>query len=445
MRVVILFATLWVALVNAHLAAWNKGMYCLNGNTGAEDLNSYSIVTPLYQLTKSQWWFHHENGCDNFPPKAGDFLELPAGGNFTIEIASNRAKTSLSYNGRDTSAWPDGETYPEDYNVPGCISSPNMHTQNQSMAAGTAFAISYESDIKKVTAENLAVFSVRYHTPWKRITSYSVPAAMPTCPEGGCICAWGWIPNGCGQPNMYHQAFKCKVNGATATAPVAVAKPPVWCEDDPSKCTKGAKQMLYWNQLDGNNIQVSGYDRSGSFKSPAYNAKCGFPDGAQNDIFAAPAAGGSSNTGSGSSKPSSSGNGSPSDSGSGSNSNPSPSPSPSPSPTPDVPAPGTPSTPSSSGNGSPSNSGSGSNSNPSPSSSSSPSPSPSPSPTPDIPAPDTPAPESPTSSNNDTTAPVPPASGGSQGTCKRRRRRRSTVPFKGIHHHPHSRRRPPSW
>lgn len=39
----------------------------------------------------------------------------PAGGSFTVEIASNRAKTTLSYNGRDTSDWPDGEVYPEDY------------------------------------------------------------------------------------------------------------------------------------------------------------------------------------------------------------------------------------------------------------------------------------------------------------------------------------------
>ncbi|KAG5642047.1 hypothetical protein DXG03_003745 [Asterophora parasitica] len=82
----------------------------------------------------------------------------------------------------------------------------------------------------------------------------------------------------CGEPNMYHQAFKCKVTGATATGPVASPKPAVWCEDDPSKCTKGAKQMIYWNQLDGNNIKVSGLDRAGMPKSPAYNSKLGFPD-----------------------------------------------------------------------------------------------------------------------------------------------------------------------
>lgn len=36
-----------------------------------------------------------------------------------------------------------------------------MHTQNQSMAAGTAVAISYNSNIDDVTIDNLAVFTVR--------------------------------------------------------------------------------------------------------------------------------------------------------------------------------------------------------------------------------------------------------------------------------------------
>lgn len=35
-----------------------------------------------------------------------------------------------------------------------------MHAHDQSTAAGTAFAISYQSDLSKVTMENLVVFSV---------------------------------------------------------------------------------------------------------------------------------------------------------------------------------------------------------------------------------------------------------------------------------------------
>ncbi|THU92255.1 hypothetical protein K435DRAFT_672441 [Dendrothele bispora CBS 962.96] len=274
-----LVAAGWLGLVNAHLAAWHKGMYCINGPQDAEDLNSYAIVDPLYEMQQSDWFFHHTNGCDEYPPAEGDFLEIPAGGSFTVEIASNRAKTTLSYNGQYTSDWPDGGNYPDDYNVDTCITSPNMHTQNESMAAGTAFAISYVSDIKQVTPENLVVFSIKYHTPWKRVTSYDVPAAMPPCPDGGCICAWGWVPDGCGQNNMYHQPFKCKVTGSTSNTPLASPQPPVWCQEDPSQCVKGAKQMISWNQLSGQNVFVDGFDLEGEHKSPAYNTKLGFYDG----------------------------------------------------------------------------------------------------------------------------------------------------------------------
>jgi hypothetical protein len=78
---------------------------------------------------------------------------------------------------------------------------------------------------------------------------------------------------------MYHEALKCNVTGSTSFKPIGRGQPPVWCEDDQSKCTRGPKQMMYWGQLDSNNIEVSGSDSSGSPKSPAYNAKCGFSDG----------------------------------------------------------------------------------------------------------------------------------------------------------------------
>ena len=103
---------------------------------------------------------------------------------------------------------------------------------------------------------------------------------------------------------MYMEGFKCKVTNAKSTTPVGTPKPPVWCEDDQSKCVQGPKQIMIWNQLEGTNIEVEGEDLSGSQKSPAYNAKCGFKDGtpctcccessiltssglagAQNDIF----------------------------------------------------------------------------------------------------------------------------------------------------------------
>ncbi|KAJ7685992.1 hypothetical protein B0H17DRAFT_1072809 [Mycena rosella] len=272
-------------LTRAHFAAWHKGMYCLNGTTpGYDDDDTNAIVNPLFNLTKDDWWFHHYNGCDDFPPDEGDFLELPANGNFTVELAVNRAFTTLSYGGIRVADFGDGNNYTNGLGGVDCIGTVNIHTQNESMAAGTAFAISYQSDLSAVTAENLVVFTTLYHTPWKRLATYQVPN-LPACSEEGCICAWGWVPNGCGEPNMYMQGFRCKVVGQTGNATVAPAISPTWCEDTPANCTTGPRQMIYWNQLDGSNIVVDGSDAHGDPKSPAYNSVLGFANGAQTDIF----------------------------------------------------------------------------------------------------------------------------------------------------------------
>jgi len=84
---------------------------------------------------------------------------------------------------------------------------------------------------------------------------------------------------------MYHQAFKCRVTGSTSNTPLAAPKTPVWCEGNPGACTKGAKQMVYWNQNSGNNVVVTGWDQNGDPKSPAYNSKMGFSNGESSLIF----------------------------------------------------------------------------------------------------------------------------------------------------------------
>lgn len=157
----------FASLASAHTAAWAPGMYCRGGNTTVDDNNTNHAVNPLYQLPKSQWWFQHDRGCDLMPPKAGEFLELPAGKSVTVELAHNRAQTTLSYEGRYVSDWPDGQNHTEPYfgvpapgNEEGCVSDGALHATNQSNAAGTAFAISYQSDLSKVTLENLVVFTV---------------------------------------------------------------------------------------------------------------------------------------------------------------------------------------------------------------------------------------------------------------------------------------------
>ncbi|KAH8817193.1 hypothetical protein F5884DRAFT_244933 [Xylogone sp. PMI_703] len=268
------------AVSQAHVMGWANGMYCKGGNnTAVDDQNTNLAVNPIYMQTFEDMWFQHDRGCDQAPPAEGEFLEIPAGGQVFVEMAHNRAQTTLSYNGQYAGEWPDGKSHPEDWNgndVPGegCIQDDGaMHTSNHSTAAGTALAISYNSDLKDVTIDNLVVFSVLANTPWKREAYYDVPADLPACPEGGCICAWLWVPKGCGQPNMYMAGYKCNVTGATATNPVGVAKPPVWCGDDSSKCQAGPKQMIVWNQLTGNNV----FPPSGA--SPGYNMVDGFAPG----------------------------------------------------------------------------------------------------------------------------------------------------------------------
>jgi hypothetical protein len=202
-----------LGLASAHICPWVPGMYCKNGAdlSVANDPQTNLAVNPLYNHTQEEWWFQHHRGCDSAPPPAGEFLEIPANGEFTVELATNRAFTSLSFNGTQSSDWPDGEDHPEDWDSwNGSPDSPcvvtksgqgPMHTYNESSSAGTAWAISYESDLSKVTMENLVVFSVLKHTPWKRMATYQVPD-LPACPEEGCTCAWLWVPKGCGEPNM---------------------------------------------------------------------------------------------------------------------------------------------------------------------------------------------------------------------------------------------------
>jgi hypothetical protein len=205
-----LLALGFTALASAHVAAFAPGMYCRGGpDPSVDNQNTNTVVNPLYQLAKEDWWFQHDRGCDKVPPKAGEFLELPANGQVTVELAHNRAQTTLSYNGQYTSQWPDGKDHPEDWNgwntdgtVSVCLKDDGaMHTYNESSAGATAFAISYNNNLEAVTMENLVVFTTLDHTPWKRIATYDVPD-LPACPEGGCTCAWVWIPNGCGTANM---------------------------------------------------------------------------------------------------------------------------------------------------------------------------------------------------------------------------------------------------
>ena len=81
---------------------------------------------------------------------------------------------------------------------------------------------------------------------------------------------------------MYMQGFKCNVTGNAGSKALAPAKPPVWCEDNSSKCVSGAKQMIFWQQADGNNVgnlNEQADDLSGNPRFATYNNKMGFSSG----------------------------------------------------------------------------------------------------------------------------------------------------------------------
>jgi hypothetical protein len=162
----------------------------LQGRAGEDNMNNNLPMNPMLGLTKKDWWFQHYLGCDKSPPPSGSYLELPAGGSFTVELAANRAHTTFGSN-KNFNKYFGSQSDTLEYNAKGCVIRPNLHTPNRTSAPGTVFAISYQNSIDKVTPQNLVVFTVRYNTPWQRVTSYSVPKDLPPCPAGGCTCAWG--------------------------------------------------------------------------------------------------------------------------------------------------------------------------------------------------------------------------------------------------------------
>lgn len=147
------------------------GLTFQGGNDSSiDDPNTNLVVNPLYQLPRTSWWMQADRGCDVVLPPDGEFLEIPAGGSFTTELANNRAFTTLSYGGSKTTQWGDGHNRDVPWVAPAegkCLGdNPDglggeLHTSSIEATGGTAWAISYESDISKVHMENLVVFSVR--------------------------------------------------------------------------------------------------------------------------------------------------------------------------------------------------------------------------------------------------------------------------------------------
>ena len=137
-------------------------------------------------LPFDQWWFH---GHLAYPPHPNDIMQLPAGGT---------AQSQLSCDKDATTYWPSGpggdqiSTSQPDYPCPGQPIT-EFHTNGLWDLGGCALAVAYKSDVSEVKPEDFAVFSVNHTCVWYMHTDFQVPADMPPCPDGKCICAWFWI------------------------------------------------------------------------------------------------------------------------------------------------------------------------------------------------------------------------------------------------------------
>ncbi|KAI5806802.1 hypothetical protein DFH27DRAFT_358925 [Peziza echinospora] len=250
--------------VLGHMAMWDPSVYGFTGS-GAK------MIEPLHGMPFEQWWFHNE--ITAHPPAPGKIFDLPAGGTAVAQIACEQRWTKHGGN-------------PDPNNSP-CPSDPaaahaGLPPKDSSMR-GCGLAIAYKSDARDVKKEDFVIFSVNHACVKTRDTNFPVPKGMKACPNGKCICAWFWQGFE-SNDEMYMNGFDCKISnpGTLTLAPPKAPKP---CHGNPSACVRGAKNPMYWANLDKSNIEYFGRN-----KLPAYNDDWGFPNGAQNDIFlAAPA------------------------------------------------------------------------------------------------------------------------------------------------------------
>jgi len=268
-------------LASGHAAFWHPSMWGFNVTQQTFSYDNRPVA-PIKNMNFSEWWFHNHLA---HPPNPGDIFELPAGQPATAQIACNKGATDFfaSSEGGDI----------RDKNNPNNVcpgaTSAEYHTQGFNDLEGCALAIAYKNDVNQVQPEDFTVFSVNQTCVWTRYTDFQVPARMPPCPDGGCVCAFFWIhsPLSGGEEN-YMNGFKCNVTGSTSNFSVAQSKVPRRCGADPTNgkmqaapanCTYGAKTPFYWFNLEQNNMF------EGNFSPPVYNDQYNFLDGAQNDIF----------------------------------------------------------------------------------------------------------------------------------------------------------------
>ncbi|KAB5593995.1 hypothetical protein CTheo_2596 [Ceratobasidium theobromae] len=255
----------WIILpqlvsVGAHSALWHPSMYGFNVTKANDDRDNRPVV-PLKFMDFKTWWMH---GHMDAPPNKGDVFQLPAGQTVTTEIACTKAATSYWESG-------EGGDIRDGNNVCPNSRMAAFHTNGVSGLGGCGLAIAYKNDVHAVKPEDFAIFSVNHMCVWNRFTEFDVPAKLPECPGGKCICSFFWI----------HKADSGGEEMTNATSSVAIPPPkvPRYCPIDKTNCTVGAKQPFYWLQNEGNNMFNDFYD------PPTYSDDYGFKNGAQNDLW----------------------------------------------------------------------------------------------------------------------------------------------------------------
>jgi len=157
----------------------------------------------------------------------------------------------------------------------------NIHAPNREDVAGCAFAISYKSNATQVKPSDFVVFSVVHDCIARQKQWFDVPN-LPACPNGRCMCSWFWIHKSAGgSDQMYMTPFVCNVKNAKSDAKavdVRNAQPPRKCYD-PTSCTQGPRNPMYWKNEGSQNMPEAGHF------APTYSILYGFAEGAQHDIF----------------------------------------------------------------------------------------------------------------------------------------------------------------
>lgn len=212
-------------------------------------------------------------------------MELPAGGTFRGEVSCNKGQTTFG-----GTEWDPPKLERLACDIPGANGNMgSIHAldmwpgpadpADSHSVKGCGLAIAYEADVYKVKPEDFVVISVNHTCPFKREVDFQIPEGLPACPEGGCHCLWGWVPDPLDVRQNYILGYRCNVTGSVGTEypakPVVARK----CPFDRNNCTVGAKQMHFIDQNEGNNNFQHRDD------PPFYNDDYGFHNGAQMDIW----------------------------------------------------------------------------------------------------------------------------------------------------------------